>query len=119
MKAILCVDDCPVFRRLMTTILVEAGYVVMCARCGFDALRLIDGGAKFDIILLDLVMAPMDGNELIRQLVARDNRTPVVILSGYVEELDHEHRNKFQQLEKPLVKDKLLEAIRKFECQPA
>lgn len=46
------------------------------------AVRDIEAGASFDLILCDLVMAEMNGVAFLQALKARNVRTPVLILSG-------------------------------------
>ena len=57
---ILVVDDDPQIRRVMRTTLVVQGYEVADARSGEEAIERFREG-KYDLILLDMNMAGMDG----------------------------------------------------------
>src|SRR5436190_13560617 len=84
---ILMVDDEPVICGLVAQILHAAGYVVT-SRCRVeDAVALLDGGARFDLAVLDVVMPGMSGDELARVLRQRDPDAKVLFLTGYAEAL--------------------------------
>ncbi|HEX9894466.1 MAG TPA: sigma-54 dependent transcriptional regulator [Gemmatimonadales bacterium] len=79
---ILCVDDEPAVAALLERVLTEAGYRVMLAGSGKEALEVIDR-SPVDLILADYNMPQMTGLELLRQLEERSHRIPVVIVTGY------------------------------------
>lgn len=58
-----------------------SGFTTMAVGTGPDALRLARDG-DFDLLLLDLGLPGLDGQEVLRQLRARGERLPVVILSA-------------------------------------
>jgi CheY-like chemotaxis protein len=60
--SILVVDDDEDNREVLGEVLGEAGYSVVCARDGAEALQLL-GQLRPDVILLDLHMPIMDGLE--------------------------------------------------------
>jgi two-component system, OmpR family, KDP operon response regulator KdpE len=64
---ILVVDDDPQIRRVMRTTLVVQGYEVADARSGEEALERFREG-KYDLILLDMNMAGIDGIETCREI---------------------------------------------------
>ena len=66
-KRVLTVDDSATVRQAMNMVLVEAGYDVMEAVDGEDALKKLDGG-QVDMVVTDLNMPKMDGIELIRAI---------------------------------------------------
>lgn len=66
-KLILIVDDDPLNRKLLKTLLDSAGYAVRCADSGRAALDAIPENPP-DLILLDLMMPGMDGFEVLRHL---------------------------------------------------
>lgn len=68
---VLVVDDDQVLVRLLQDILDEAGYSVVTASSGEQALSLIDTG-EFDIIMSDMRMPGMDGQGLYYRIKERD-----------------------------------------------
>lgn len=81
---ILLVDDNHdgVFAR--QAILQELGYTVCPAHSGEEALALFDR-EKFDLIITDYKMAPVDGLELIKTVRSRGSAVPIILLSGFAD----------------------------------
>jgi CheY-like chemotaxis protein len=67
-------------------VLEELGYQVITAASGADALKLVKEH-QFDLVVTDYKMSPMDGLELIQRLRAGDFGNPIILLSGFVENL--------------------------------
>jgi two-component system chemotaxis response regulator CheY len=81
-KCILIVDDSQTVRQVLQLALGDAGYEVIEAEDGFDALRKISE-ARVDMLITDLNMPNMDGLELIKK-VREDSQhrfTPIVMLT--------------------------------------
>ena len=81
--AILVVDDEPMARTLLRLMLVRAGFEVLEAEDGFDALSKV--GAKLpDAMILDVMMPGMDGFEVCRQLRTEEKTAllPIIMLSA-------------------------------------
>jgi signal transduction histidine kinase len=87
-ETILLVEDEEVVRSLVQRMLESAGYRVLIAANGHDALALADA-ATFDLVLTDVVMPHMSGSELMSKL---DHAVPVLFMSGYTAELVEQHR---------------------------
>ena len=68
------------------SVLEELGYEVISAACGGDALKLV-AEHQFDLVVTDYKMSPMDGLELIKHLRAGNFQKPIILLSGFVENL--------------------------------
>jgi two-component system chemotaxis response regulator CheY len=64
---LLIVDDSASMRQMVSFTLRDAGYDVIAATNGKDALSKLDG-AKIAMVITDLNMPEMDGIELIKQL---------------------------------------------------
>src|SRR5687768_4307522 len=83
--SILVVDDHPAFRSLLTRVLEDAGYPVVCACDGRDALTYLwRCVSEPGLILLDWEMPVMNGREFLRE-VQRDATLaaiPVVVLTA-------------------------------------
>lgn len=77
------VDDEPMVAQTMERLL-RRDYDVTVALCGRDALAHIQGGARFDAIISDVMMPNMTGIELIAELqrVAPDQARRLILLSG-------------------------------------
>lgn len=86
---ILVVEDEPDLRSLLDRQLQRAGYKVVLAEDGVDALEKA-WGEPLDLILLDLMLPHLDGTEVCRRL-KRDERTarlPIVMLTARQEPVD-------------------------------
>jgi len=83
-KRVLVVEDEPDILKVIVFRLKKAGYEVIHAANGKEALDIVRGQDKADLILLDLVMPVMDGSEFCRILKGDDalRRIPVIILSA-------------------------------------
>jgi two-component system KDP operon response regulator KdpE len=77
---VLVVDDEPQIQRFLHVALTAAGYEVVSAESGAQALRLAVTGAP-DVIVLDLGLPDRDGKEVLRDIRAF-SQTPVIILSA-------------------------------------
>ena len=78
MGAILVVDDEPLQRNILKTILSGEGYETYAASSAEEALKLAKSYSP-DIVLTDLKMNGMDGIELLEQL-SHEKVTPAVII---------------------------------------
>jgi two-component system, OmpR family, response regulator CpxR len=89
-KTILCVDDNEQILSVRTFLLETRGYRVIAAPNAQDALELLErtlpGG--IDLILCDLIMPQMDGNELVRRAKQLHPGLPAMIVSGTVNAFD-------------------------------
>jgi adenylate cyclase len=84
---VLVVDDMPANVRLLEAILAPAGFEVLSASSGPEALELVAGELP-DLVLLDVQMAGMNGYEVCRR-IREDEATaliPVVMLTSHDEE---------------------------------
>jgi PAS domain S-box-containing protein len=89
---VLLVEDEQVVRDLTKTILATAGYTVLAAAAGDEALALSDGYAgPIDLMITDVVMPRMSGRALARRLAKARPDTRVLYMSGYTgDELAHQ-----------------------------
>src|ERR1041385_6097838 len=80
---ILVVDDDVPIQILMQSPLGECGFEPVTAGSGEQALDVIRGGVRPDLVLLDMNMPGMSGPDAIRALLSQlDGQVPIVILSG-------------------------------------
>lgn len=78
---ILCVDDEMNPLLLRKSVLQKAGYEVMTATSGKEAL-LVTTSYTVDLVLSDYLMPNMSGAELAAQIKAQNPKLPIVLLSG-------------------------------------
>lgn len=86
-KTILCVDDNDVALSIRKFMLETMGYRVLTASGGEQAITVFREGG-IELLLTDLVMPLMDGNELVRKIKAINSEIPAVIFSGTVTSYD-------------------------------
>jgi CheY-like chemotaxis protein len=82
-KRILLADDSRFLRIACERVLIKAGYEVMTASDGDEAVRIAEQQAP-DLILLDMLLPKMSGPDVLRRL-RRHSRTahvPVIVLSS-------------------------------------
>ncbi len=114
-KTILVVDDSASIRQVVSIALKGAGYQVVEACDGKDALTKLDG-QKFHLVVSDVNMPNMDGISLVKEVKANPQYkfTPIMMLTTEAQE------SKMQEgkaagvkawLVKPFVPDQLLTAV--------
>jgi PAS domain S-box-containing protein len=83
-ETILLVDDEEFIRELGADVLGRAGYTVLTAGDGENALKLYrQERARIDLVILDLIMPGMGGRKCLEELLTIDPHTRVLISSGY------------------------------------
>jgi DNA-binding response OmpR family regulator len=82
MKKILVVEDHESLRLLYDDELAKAGYEVILAADGKEALKLLDT-AKPDLVILDIVMPVMDGMEALGRIIRKYRDIPVILNTSY------------------------------------
>ncbi len=111
--AVLVVDDEQDILRAIKMILEYAGYKVLTADNGFDALDM-ESRESPDIVLLDIKMPEMDGLEVLEKIKKRRAELPVVVLSGHgtiQTAVDALKLGAYDFLEKPPQRDRILKTI--------
>jgi CheY-like chemotaxis protein len=84
--SILVVDDEPMALELLHGVLTDAGYEVAVAQSGFESLDLFRRDTHaFDLILTDLSMPLMDGEETFERLRQMSPTVNVVLMAGFVD----------------------------------
>ena len=85
-ETILLVEDEVQVRQIAQRVLAKAGYRVLAAENGDQALKRVQDGAEdFDLLLSDLVMPGLGVRELVDALRERVPRMRVLLMSGYAE----------------------------------
>ncbi len=90
-KTILCVDDNEQALSVRKFMLETRGYRVLTARTSAEALEIFEHGS-IDLVLSDLLMPGMDGNELVRRMKEMSPEVPAILLSGSVKAFERANR---------------------------
>ena len=112
----LVVDDESAVRNALSAVLARSEFVVDQAADGAQALTLLSAKADpFDIVLMDLSMPNLDGDEAIAWMAERMPTVPIVLMSGYDREelVDRFGRDAVAAfLQKPFTLAGVLDAVR-------
>jgi two-component system phosphate regulon response regulator PhoB len=87
MERVLIVDDDPDIRRLVSHHLKQAGFDVVSAETGREGLELALEKSP-SLIVLDLMLPDLDGNEVCRKMREQARHVPILMLSARGEEID-------------------------------
>jgi two-component system, cell cycle sensor histidine kinase and response regulator CckA len=109
-KPILLVDDNDEVRELLARALEEAGYIVLQARDGAEALEVLADGPQVQLLITDILMPGMTGVEVASHFMAAAS-VPVLFISGYARELPDIPG---PILEKPFTPDALVETVKQL-----
>ncbi len=84
-KRVLIVDDDPVQRRLLEETIKRLGFDVRTASTGEQAINILEGPERSSIslVLLDLVMAGLDGMGVLERLQARSGIPPIIVQTAH------------------------------------
>jgi CheY-like chemotaxis protein len=115
-QSILVVDDEQMGLALVKRVLCDAGFNVVTAQSGFECLDTFRRRPNsFDLILLDLTMPFMDGEETFGRLREIRPDIPVVLCTGFIEHDKLErmlHAGLSGFLRKPLPPDEMVSHVR-------
>src|SRR5512137_499148 len=115
MPAVLVVDDEPLQREILKTILEKSGYETHVAASGAEALAIADR-VHPDVILTDLRMDGMDGIALIEAVPREPFEPTMIIMTAHgtiASAVEAVKKGAFDYLAKPLDKDTLLLTVRR------
>lgn len=113
MPVVLVVDDEPLQRNILKTILSEVGYEVHVASSGEEALKVVNTYNP-EVVLTDLKMEGMDGIELMERIRERIDAPEVVLMTAFgtvTTAVEAMKKGAYHYLEKPLDKDKVLAIV--------
>ncbi|MFO7541745.1 MAG: response regulator [Thiobacillus sp.] len=117
------IDDSNTIRRSAEIFLNQAGYEVILAQDGFDALSKITDHDP-DVVFVDIMMPRLDGYQTC-SLIKRNAKyrsTPVIMLSskdGLFDRARGRMVGSDKYLTKPFTKDTLLSAVREYAAVQA
>lgn len=110
-QTVLVAEDEDMVRALLAEILRDAGYRVLQARDGMEAVELFDAHAgQISLVVLDAIMPRLDGRGAYERIAAQAPQMRFLLSSGYGAEGSSPpgvHR-----LDKPYVPSELLRAVR-------
>ncbi|MBC5824429.1 MAG: response regulator [Candidatus Eremiobacteraeota bacterium] len=117
-KTVLVVDDSATQRAHLKAVLEQEGYTVVTLCDGPAALETIQAQPP-DLVLADVLMTPMDGYELCRQIKSSPatQKTPVILISTLGKPTDN-YWAQYSQVDAYLTKtadpSQMLETIRRL-----
>jgi CheY-like chemotaxis protein len=114
---ILVVEDEDPVRAVVLRTLKEAGYEVLGASNGQEALRELEEiGGAVNVVLSDVIMPGMNGRQLAAELSRRYHQIPIVWMSGHSREAELQNGQVTTDesfLHKPIPPDLLLDTVGK------
>ena len=116
-KRILVVDDEEILTVTFVKLLETAGYGVLVASRGEDAVVMVEED-DFDLIICDIRMPGQDGVKTIQQIrnLRGKKEIPVIFVTGYADEVLEKEANRLNPVAyiyKPFDAFKLLDLIKK------
>src|SRR5215213_2809702 len=81
-------DDDQAVRRLIARELEQAGFRVLTAQNGVEALTVLNQGIEIRLVVCDLLMPQLDGYHLAERVVALPNAPEVIFTSAYRSDLE-------------------------------
>jgi two-component system cell cycle sensor histidine kinase/response regulator CckA len=85
---VLVVDDDDGVRRIMARKVEQAGYRVLTASDGVEALTILDSGVEVHLVVCDLLMPRLDGYQLASRLAALPNAPEIIFMSAFRSDLE-------------------------------
>lgn len=115
MPSILIVDDLISIHEMLEAVISPTGYKTAFATDGEKGLAKYKT-EKFDLVLADIDMKPMDGITLLKQLKLYDSSAVIIIMTAYASTESAIQALKFgafDYLQKPFKVDELMQALRR------
>jgi CheY-like chemotaxis protein len=107
---VLLVDDDPLVRVGTSALLDDLGHVVTEAESANDAVQVLRGGERFDLVITDQAMPGMSGTELARIIGREFPALKVILATGFADSLGEADR-KLARLSKPYTQSEVAHAI--------
>lgn len=111
---VLVVDDEEAIRSVARRILEGEGYQVTEAGSGLEAIALLQKGATLDLLMADLDMPGLGGDEMVRRIRVTRRDLRVLYVTGHIDRLMDERPALWEGeafLDKPFSAAGLLEAV--------
>jgi CheY-like chemotaxis protein len=115
-RQVLLVDDDRIIRDSLDLHLRDAGFSVVRAASGSEAVGLLDRGLAVDALVTDLAMPDLDGLAVIRAAQQRHPRLPAILLTGFAGDdgaaaMGGAMQGSFSLLRKPVQENQLIERL--------
>lgn len=120
-RDILIVDDSSDNLMLFEMYLRDTDARLTMAESGAEAIALVRGGKKFDLVLMDVQMPGMDGHQATRELRRLDFRGPIIALTAHALSAERQkciNSGCNDTLTKPISQQTLIRNIRDYFSQP-
>jgi len=90
MGDILVIDDDKNVLRLVDEFLTRLGYTVKTANNGVEGIRLLAENRRFRLVITDIRMPGVDGNQVAKYLKGKEEmkNTPIIAVSGYTDDVE-------------------------------
>ena len=112
---IIVAEDDALVRAVTARVLDKAGYTVLEAEDGEEALEIVRRHEwTIDLVISDVVMAKVDGSELARRVMSEWPGLPILLVSGYNGDempFSHDAAGKIDFLMKPFTPSELLHKV--------
>lgn len=113
---VLIVDNDPDFRKILTAYLIDLGCQVIAASTGEEALKIVETNS-IDLITIDMLMAPLNGYDIVQQLQSNPalKNIPIAFISIVAKEIRGKIPGVVEYVDKPITKESILQLLQK--CQ--
>lgn len=114
MPTVLIVDDEESVRRFVERVLQDAGCRTALAPDGPEAIEVAERLGSFDLLVTDMMMPQMTGDELARRLRLKEPKLKILYLTGYSDRLFKDKAMLWEDeafLDKPCTVKSLKEAV--------
>jgi CheY-like chemotaxis protein len=111
-EQVLLVDDHDQVRKTLARVLKEAGFEVLVAHDGLEAIRILkESREPVDLILTDVVMPAISGIDFANRIRESGVSTPILFMSGFADSAQREIGLIGDFIAKPFTSSKLLSRI--------
>jgi CheY-like chemotaxis protein len=97
---VLLVDDDPLVAVTAASMLESLGHHVLMASSGTEALNVLQGDSRIDLVITDHAMPHMTGSELADQIRRIRPSLPIILATGYAD-LPGPKKSQLPRLDKP------------------
>ena len=115
---VLVVEDCPMITNIYRFVFRSLDCELICASTGTEAIKLFkqhaSAGKKIDLILMDLELPDMHGQQACKAMQALKPDSKVIVVSGYIDHIMMKNPQEFGfigKIQKPFSFDDLNKTI--------